>query len=193
MKKLTKEKRNHLIIVLVVTLGVLAGLGFGLIKAQYQSLRKLAVAKETAAIDLFKMETSIKSKAKAEADLAEARKELANVENGMASGDIFSWMSKTIRTFRADYPKVDMPQFGQVGPQEDMNLFAKFPYKQVALNISGKAHYHDLGLFLADFENKFPHIRLLDLDLHLNPEAVVGEKEKIAFSVEVVALVKPTP
>lgn len=191
--KLPKEKRNHLIMVIVITIGVLAGLGFGLIKMQYGDIEKIEAAKATAAIDHFKMETSIKSKDKAVAELEEVRKVLANVENGMAtSSDPYSWIINTIRTFRADYPKVDMPQFGQLSAVEDMSLFPKFQYKQVTLTITGKAHYHDLGLFLSDFENKFPHIRLLDLDLHPNPEAVVGEKEKIAFSVEVVVLIKPT-
>ena len=44
-KKLPKEKRNELILVVVITIGVLAALGFGLIRPQYGVLADLAKKK----------------------------------------------------------------------------------------------------------------------------------------------------
>ena len=38
----------------------------------------------------------------------------------------------------------------------DVNLLPNFPYKQATLTVAGTAHFHDLGRFLADFENQIP-------------------------------------
>jgi hypothetical protein len=61
----------------------------------------------------------------------------------------------------------------------------------VTLTVSGTAYYHDLGKFLADFENEFPHIRLVNLDIQLSP--AVGDTEKLVFKVDIVTLAKPNP
>ena len=42
MKRLSREKRNQLITVILVTLAILALIGFGLIRPQYDSLSKIA-------------------------------------------------------------------------------------------------------------------------------------------------------
>ena len=42
MKRLSREKRNQLITVIFVTVAILALIGFGLIRPQYDSLSKIA-------------------------------------------------------------------------------------------------------------------------------------------------------
>ena len=111
----------------------------------------------------------------------------------MAVGDLYSWMINMVSTFRRDYANVELPQFGPSAVAEDMNLFPKFPYKQATLSVGGKAHYHDLGVFISDLENKYPHLRILNLDLRQSEGGSGVDKEKLAFTMEIVALVKPTP
>lgn len=191
--KLPKEKRNHLVMVGVITLAVLALLYFGLISSQNENLSKIGEKKQAAEFRLGEVEDSVRHAGKLEAELAQTMEKLNALESGMASGDLYSWTINAVRAFRADYPKVEIPQFGPSAEAEDMNLFPKFPYKQATLTVAGKAHYHDLGLFLADFENRFPHIRILNLDLKLNTElAGPADREKLAFSMNIVTLVKPT-
>ena len=48
MKRLSREKRNQLITVILVTLAILALIGFGLIRPQYDSLSKIAKARKAA-------------------------------------------------------------------------------------------------------------------------------------------------
>ena len=48
MKRISREKRNQLIIVSLVTLAVLALIYFGLIRPQYDSLSKIAKARKAA-------------------------------------------------------------------------------------------------------------------------------------------------
>src|SRR6266550_3988710 len=177
MSKLSPEKRSKVILVSLITLSVIAALWFGLIHFQQQTLLSLADRKLAA-------DQRIKQ---IEADLAQAEKKLADLEDDMASGDLHSWMYDMIRKFKLGY-KVDLPQFSQV-EEKEMNLFAKYPYKQATMTVGGTAHFHDLGKFVADFENQFPQMRLVNLDLE--PSVIPADREKISFKMEIVALVKP--
>jgi Tfp pilus assembly protein PilO len=190
LSKLPKEKRNQLILVVIVTLGTLGLLGFGLIKYQNENLNRLAIRKATAESRLGQMQDAVKNSARIETDLAEAKQTLAQLESDIApAGDLYSWLISTIRTFKAAYRQVEIPQYSQIGPTTDTTMLPGFPYKQASMTVAGKAHYHDLGRFLADFENRFPHIRILNLALDVdgNPQEV----EMLAFRMDIVTLVKP--
>ena len=189
--KLSKQKRNQLVLICLVTIVVLAGLGFGLIKHQYGNLTRLADKKVEADRKLVFMQDQIKRADQVETQLVDARTAIAVLEAGMASGDLYSWVINTIREFKGAYT-VEIPQFSSIGLPSDVNLLAKFPYKQVTLTLAGVAYYHDLGKFLADLENEFPHMRLLNLDIQVNPNTGAGA-EKLVFKVDMVTLVKPNP
>lgn len=194
LSKLPKEKRNHLVLVVLVTLATLSGLGFGLIKFQFRSLSNLADKKAAAEQKLLKMRESIKYEERAKEELARAKESLAEQETGMASGDRYAWAIKTIGDFRARYKdKVDIPKVNPSGDPVEVNLLPKFPYKQATFTVAGTAFYHDLGQFLADFENTHPLIRVVNLDLDQAGGATAKEKEKLAFRMDIVTLVKPNP
>jgi hypothetical protein len=189
-KKLPKDKRNQLILVLVGTVAVLCGLGFGLIRFQYEGLKSLAAKNVEAKKKLVEMREMVNNASKYEVAVGEARKKLAEMETDMASGDLYAWVINTLRTFKVPY-KVEIPQYSPIGPVVDMSLLPDFPYKQATLTVAGTAHFHDFGKFLADFENEFPHIRVLNLKLDANPSLAGGqEQELVSFTMEIVALVK---
>jgi Tfp pilus assembly protein PilO len=187
-KRLSKEKKQQLIVTIVITVVCLAGWGFGLIRYQYSSLSELSAAKVSAEKKLEQMSKTVKQANRIAVDYAEAQKTLAEMESDIASGDLYSWMISTIRRFRAPY-KVEIPSLSPTSAVVDVNLLPNFPYKQTSINLNGTAHYHDLGRFIADFENQFPHIRLTNLSVDLDNAA--NEPEMLAFKMEVVALVKP--
>jgi len=191
-KKLPKEKRKQFVAVILGTVVALAGLGFGLIRYQYGHLGHLVEKKAEAETKFKQMQDYIKQADKVDVELEQARKLMAVSENDMASGDLYSWVMATIRTFKARY-KVDVTQITPNGPTTDVNLLPKFPYKQGSFTAIGSAYYHDFGKFLVDFENEFPHVRVLNLDMRLNPGPSAGEKEKLAFKIEIATLVKPNP
>ncbi len=190
--KLSKDRRNKLILVVLITLATLGGLGFGLIKYQYASLRRLADKKVVVGLKFQRMQEAIKHADRLEADFAEAKKKLATVENDIASGDLYSWVINTLRRFKAPY-KVELPQFSPISPTTPVDLLPNFPYQQATLTVAGTAHFHDFGRFLADFENQFPHIRVLNLSLDLNASASFEESEMLSFRMEIVTLVKANP
>lgn len=189
--QLTKETRTRLIGVVVLTVIALGALGFGLIKWQYGKLREITGETEVAEKRLEKVKDSIRRADQIENVFNAKNKMLAEQEEAMASGDIYSWAVNALRRFKLPY-RVDIPQIGQPTPPGDVNLLPKFPYKQVTLRVGGTAYYHDFGNFISDFENQFPYIRVANLSLESAPNVGADEKEKLAFSMEIIALVKPS-
>jgi len=189
MNSLSKEKRNQLILVVMLTCGALMALWFGLISFQQQSLSVLAQSKVSAEQKLEQVRQAIETADLIEVRLKEAQQRLAKVESSMASGDLYSWTIDTLRRFKLGY-KVEIPQFSQIDGPKDMTMLAGFPYKQASMTISGTAFYADFGKFVADFENQFPYMRILNLSLEPLPALVGADKEKLAFRLELAALVK---
>jgi hypothetical protein len=188
-KKLSKEKRQHLVAVALLTVAALGGLGFGLIQTQYATLRNIASETEDARRKLTRMKTAIQQAHEIETQLAERRQSLAALENEMSAGDLYSWGLDFLRRFRAAY-KVEVPAIAQpvVG---ETTILAKFPYKQAVFTVGGTAFYHDLGRFIADFENQFPYLRIVNLSLDPASASTRGEQEKLEFKMDIVALVRP--
>ena len=188
MNKLSKEKRSQLILVVIVVLAVLVGLWFSLIRTQQEDLRTLAAKKQDDSNKLAQIGDTIKNSKKAEVELAAVSNELSQAERDMPSGDLYLSMVDTIRKFKTNYD-VQIGQFTPSGSDAPVNLLPRFPYRQVTVSISGTAHYHDLGKFVADFENQFPTSRILNLEL--SPASVTGPetKEKLAFRMDIVSLV----
>lgn len=190
-KKLPKGKRDRLILVVLITAIALGGLGFGLIRAQYDSLKRVRASEQEAAANLQKMKDAINRADQVETELGEISKALAIREESMASGDPYSWAIDMIRRFRIAH-KVDLPVIGQpvVG---ETTLLPQFPYKQASFALSGTGFYHDIGKFIADFENQFPEIRVVNLRLSPATSLVNEEKEKLEFKMDIIALMRPNP
>jgi len=191
-RKLPKEKLQRLILVGLLTLIALAGLYFGLISPQHDKLAGLAQQKANAAKKLEQMITAGKQADQIKLELEEATKTLAEAESDVASGDLYAWIINALRRFKAPY-KVEIPQYSTLTTPTDVNLLPGFPYKQAVLTIAGTAHFHDLGLFLADLENRFPHFRLCNLTLDVSPPSPTASSELLSFKVEIVTLVKANP
>ncbi len=190
MNKLTPEKRKQLALVALITVGVIAGLGYGLIRPEYQARASLASKRQAAEQKLEQMKQTIQEASLIEAHLCDTRKQLDKIEEGMASGDLYSWFINTIRQFKLSY-RVDIPQYSQIDGPREMSMLPGFPYKQAALTIGGTATFNDLGKFLADFENQFPYSRVLNLTVEPVSGLTSAEREKLSFRMQIATLVKP--
>ncbi len=192
LRKLPKEKLNRLILVGLATLIAMVGLYLGLVRVQDQGLAKLASKKTAAAEKLKAVLDALRRADQVKAELDTARTLLATAESDVASGDLYAWVINSLRQFKAPY-KVEIPQYSQLGPPVDVNLLPNFPYKQTTLTVAGTAHFDDLGHFLADLENQFPHVRLLNLSLDANAPSLSVEPETLSFKMDIVTLVKLNP
>ncbi|SPE59395.1 conserved exported hypothetical protein [Verrucomicrobia bacterium] len=191
LRKLPKEKRTHLILAILVTLVAVGAVGYLI---HYQQGRVEALRQKRLAVEakLRQVQDAVKHTQQIETDLSELGKTLGDLEGDIATGDWYSWVVNTLRRFKAAY-KVDLPQVSPISAPSDVNLLAGFPYKQVTFTVTGAAHFHDFGRFLADFENQFPHMRVLDLNVELNGStAAPDEQESISFKMQIATLVKST-
>ena len=188
--KLSKEKRNHLILVVIGTLAVLSGLGFGLIKAQREALVQSEARQETARAKLREMQEAVKRAELVESVHNQVGQMLKEKEAAMAADDLYSWMYNAVRRFQKGY-KVEIPQLSPISTPVAVNLLPDVPYKQATMQIGGTAHYHDLSQFITDFENTFPLMRVVNLSIEFTPSTVSTEREKLAFKMDLVTLVKP--
>jgi hypothetical protein len=197
MSSLSKEKRNQLISVGFGTLAVVIGLWQMMIVAQKSSLRNAVrrVTEQQGRLD--SAERLIKSLPEIQKTFEVAQTRLKTAETEMASGDMYSWIIQTVNTFRTNY-HVEIPQISRETPCE-VGLIPKFPYTAVQFALRGTAHYHEFGRFVADFENRFPYMRVQKVELEPagNTSATtaaspgVDDAEKLSFRMEIVALVNP--
>ena len=189
--KISTQKRNQLFLVSLLIGGGLVGLYFWLIRGQQQNMDNLQSRKAAAARKLQVVQETIQNAPELENCLREANTRVAKLEDTMATGDLYSWSINMVRAFRLNY-KVEIPQFSQIDARQDTMLLPAFPYKQATLAISGTGTFHDFGVFLADFENKFPHIRVINLTLEPVSAALGASQDKLSFKMDIVMLVKPS-
>ena len=188
MNKLPKQKRDQFVLVGLITATLLAAIYFGWIRSQNSNMARIKNNTAAAQDKLLKIEDTIKKSADTNMKLAEINDTLSQDESDMAYGDINAWTYDTIRHFKTPY-KVDISTPGQP-TSGDVDLLANFPYKQIKFTINGTAYYHDLGDFIAHFENNFPHLRVVNLTLA--PAGGTGDdSEKLSFRMDIIALTKP--
>ena len=196
MNKLPKEKRDRIIAVTIATVIAIGGIWYGLIRSQQAKLEESTRTTIKAREKVTNAKRRVEKEKPIQIELDAARQGLKAIEDEMASGDLYSWIIVTVNKFRAAY-RVEIPQFSREQLGEVM-VIPGFPYKGATFTVRGTAYYHDLGKFIADFENTFPHVRLLNLEME--PVALPGpgaqsnpeEQEKLSFKMDILALIKPT-
>ena len=182
-----KEKRKQLVLALIITVAVVVLIVFGLIRPQMEGISNTKEKIKAAQDKLQSVHDAIQKANEISLQLADVNSTLSRAEEDMASGDVFLWTIDTVRNFKADY-KVEIPTVGQP-VKSDVDLLGHFPYKQAKFTVNGSAYYHDFGKFIAAFENKYPHIRVVNISLEPTSEAGASG-EKLAFSMELIALIK---
>jgi hypothetical protein len=181
-----KRKRNQIFMILAGTVAAIAALAFGIIRPQYAKLSDIKKEIADTHTHLTSIQSMIHQSETTSNELNDLSSRLSSAETDMATGDVYAWAVDTMRHFKATY-KVDVPDIGPPATG-DMNMMTHFPYKQLQFTLHGTGHYHDIGKFIADLENKFPHMRVVDLEM----APVGGDSEELGFSMEIIALVKST-
>lgn len=197
MKKLSKEKRDRILLTALGTLMGVAAIWYGLIGPQRDAIAEAAKALGEQQTKVGNGQRLVASADQIQVNLETVNQRLKAVENDMASGDKYSWLIQTVNNFLVKHRfrgerKVDIPQFSREMPAE-IGMFASFPYDAIVFTVRGTAFYHDFGKFVAEFENAFPLMRIQNINLDpVSPSAATAQElEKLAFSMEIVALVNP--
>jgi len=188
MKRLSPDRRNKLIAVVAATLGLISLVYFFLIGPQKELNEKLATGTATDLAKLQQIKQTVRQAAATADKLAEINELLTRAEQDEATGDVFAWTYDTIRQFK-NSRHVEITSIGQP-VQSDVDLVPNCQYKQIKFEIMGNGYFHDIGKFTADLENKFPHMRIVNLMLEAANGSEV-QSEKLSFRMEIAALVKP--
>src|SRR5687768_10581069 len=194
IKNLPKEKRDQLLLISTITLAITLGVYFGLVKMQGRTLDRIAKQTTEQQDKVGGAVRLVSTHEETQQNLEDNLQKLQGIEQNMASGDMYSWIITVLNRFRADR-KVEIPQFSRE-ITTDIGMFPKFPYKAALFHIRGTAHFHELGKFIADFENTFPHIRIQNIDMEPATQSAATttpttDPEKLAFKMEIVALINP--
>jgi Tfp pilus assembly protein PilO len=194
MKNLPKDKRDKLILTVVGTVAVVAGLYLGLVKAMGESMEGMTKQTDEKKSKVVNAQRLVNSTSDLQKGLEEATAKLKVIEDSMAAGDMYSWIILKVNKFREER-KVEIPQFSRE-VRTDVGMFPKFPYKAAVFTIRGSAFFHDLGKFIADFENAFPHTYLQNIELEpasnsSSSPTVGAHPELLMFKLEIVTLINP--
>lgn len=94
-----------------------------------------------------------------QSELEERKKILEEKQVGMPRPqDDHVWFLRIMEEMRPRYG-LDLEEIRN--PEEtEAGVLPKFPYRAVALNVSMLGNYNDFGRFLADFENRYPYMRV---------------------------------
>lgn len=192
MKHLPKEKRDRLILIALGAIAIVVGLYYGVISSQRKKLETLAKMKLEQENKFSGAQRIAASVSQFQTNFETSQSKLKAIEATMASGDMYSWVILTVNNFKENH-RVEIPQFSREVPGE-VGMFGKYPYKAAIFHIRGTAFYHDFGRFVADFENAFPFMRIQNIELDPAGGSNVTKAdhpEKLAFKMEIVALVNP--
>lgn len=211
MNKLSKDKRDKLILICIGFAGLLGVLYTFVLGSQKNSLAHVQTQITGAQSKLSKAEIALKSADTIEANLVENQKIIEGRQVKMApQGDYYNWFFKLVDQFRKD-EKLDtgfivdltMPESVEAG------LLPKFPYKAASFGLRVNGQFHDIGRFIASLENNFPYFRVQNVRLaHAPAQAPVAtipglaglpgaepvapvENTKLVAELRIVTLIKP--
>lgn len=203
MNKLSKEKRDRLLLVCLGTAAILCALYLLVVTAQRTALAACAEQTDLAKDKLAKAERWLRMAPGIQSRLEACRQELASRQEQMAPLDKFKWFYNTLEGFltRHQVKLIDITREPQVG---EVGVLPKFPYQAAVFGVKLRARYHDFGKFLADFENEFPYMRVQNIEIEpeilsqassftetSEQERRASVSEALAINMRVVTLVKP--
>ena len=187
--KLSKEKQQSLLKLSAITLVVLGALWFFLVSPAQTRLNQKNKASDDLTQKISSKRQLIQRAAQIQVEAQEKSKKLSAIEEQMVTGDPYVWGIKALRDFEIpghiEFTKVDPPQI------IESDVPPRLPYKTASFAVTGTATYHDLGTFLANFENSYPHILIHRLEMEPASLGTKNNDEKLSFLFEMQVRVKP--
>lgn len=190
--------RNRLIFVLLVGAGVLLSGWFGLISPLQARLRVQKGKADLARMQLQLAQTGQDRGPYYRDLLAERRAEMENLEFLMADesgiGGLLGWEFSTLVPFFNLYEIVHLGW--ELPVLTDVDVPPDVPYRMATFGVSGQAHYHAFGRFLAAFENGYPFVKIKSLNLQSLTPGIGGvvrgmdDLEQLRFRLEYQVLTK---
>jgi hypothetical protein len=195
--KLSKDKRDRIILVVMLTLAVSWGLWQFVINTRSARLKTQQVELVEQEGQLLQARDWIERAQTVEQEMTEALSALSRAEDGLAGRtDPYAWsylLLDQIRQMGPDLRNLDVAGKPDIGP---VRLLPGFPYQATTFTVVGLGHYHDFGRFVADFENEFPYFRVENIELTArssmsDSEETLDQREMLNLKFDIVALLEP--
>lgn len=187
MNNLSKEKKSQILAVCLGTAACCAAIWFGLVEGMNERLKTIDKRRKEMAEKLAKAERLTKNRVALHEELVTKRAFINELEEGMASGDMYAWiiglMNREVPAFNLSIPVYSREAVVDIG------VLPKFPYRAAAFPIRGTGHFHDLGRFIAHMENRYPFMRVQNIELTPSPEG----RGRLDFRFEIISPIKPLP
>ncbi|MGA1235269.1 MAG: hypothetical protein ACO34E_00220 [Limisphaerales bacterium] len=207
--KLSKDKRNQLVLTVILTLAAGAVIWQLLIQSTRNAIDRHGVLSKEAKEKLANAQSYVSKVAALQSEANQLSNSLARLEATMADHqDPFLWARDLINDAKEPFPElqlsVDAPS------AQDVEMIGDFPYKALAFKVSGEGYFEQFGAFIATFENAYPMFRTQNLEVAPIPvplssvdSSASGSKkaatlesdpsrEKLSFKFDVVALTQPS-
>jgi len=165
MNKLSKDKRDKLILICMGAVGLAGILYTFVLGAQKERLLTLNSQITSAREKLSKAERLLRSADGVELNLAENKRYVEKQQEDMApQGQYYYWFLKHLDQFRQERKletsfivDITQPDFIEAG------LLPKFPYEAASFGVRLHGRFHEIGSFVAELENRFPFFRVANL------------------------------
>lgn len=205
MNKLSKEKRDKLILVCIAIVGVLGALYTFVLGAQKDQLATLETQITGVKGKLSKAEMMVRNAETIEKTLEQNKTVIETRQENMApQGQYYYWFLKLVDQFRKD-EKLDTGFIMDITQPEfvDAGILPKFPYKAASFGLRLNGHFFEIGKFVSELENRFPYFRVQNVRMSPHGSGISGmnarqpsapvenTQEKLIVELRVVALVKP--
>ncbi len=200
---LPKDKKTQILLIVTGAAVLCALLWFVVIQSRRAALTSAndRLAKDAHNLEDAQLWLLKADRIKEEMDAGLKQLEEMEAQMPQANDDFYSKSWEQMRRAQAGHAveirEVTRPERKEGEKKKEVGLFPSFPYDVSVFSVSGVAHYHDFGGFLADFENDHPYCRVQNVTLgspsDTGADATAGRlaKEKLAFRVDIVALIKP--
>ncbi len=195
--KLSKDKRDRLILVVMLTLAVSWGLWQFVINTRSARLKAQQEELSKQEDQLVKAKDWIERAQKVEQEMTDALAALSRIEVGLARrADPYAWsylLLDRIRQMSPELSNLDVAGKPGIGP---VRLLPEFPYESTTFTVVGRGYYHDFGRFLAEFENEYPYFRVENIELTARSSmsdspVTLDDREMLSLKFDIVALLEP--
>jgi hypothetical protein len=206
MNKLSKEKRDRIILILIGGAGLAAGIWYFILGSQSAALADYRDRIERAQDRLVKAERLTRRDLQIQTSLKELREKIAGAEGQMVPSDEVAgkkWFLDQLNAFIQNRYDVALRNLSDPMVGKQYLLLPGMTYSAAAYNVELHGYYHEFGRFLADFENSFPYLSIQNLQINPmgaqaisvdRPEFGAGdsdEREKLIVRMTVVLLFRP--
>ncbi len=197
MNKMSKDKRDKLLLICIGAIGICSVLYFLVISDWNDEIAGITLKITGLQDKKNKSEQLLKRKADKEADLDVAKKTLtAKQEDMLRPGEDHVRVLNILNTRRVRY-HLELDDI-RTPEAVDPGVLPRFPFKAVALHVTMLGTYQDFGSFLADFENDYPYMRVQLLSITPETRVATGkaaaetnaDEGKLRFDYRVIVLIR---